>query len=966
MKKLIIGSSTAQNRYWSILSKEVRAIWLVKNRSQRRLIELQKSGMDVIDLAGWCEKVISASGLANFKIMEHWQQLAMLRMALADSRSQTVTGLHQFVEFPGSQKRLLAKIQQMESAQFSPEYLETNTESERYAVIRHVYQEYQMDANLWDEHLVLTKFIEFLGEPQLVESIKNWAATIKADDIYKTLVIPRAEKYTGIEQTIVLYLCDFLEFLQVGIETQKYATNERKLKSTEAWVAAAREFETVILEDSEEIHKARHFHFGNMAAEKSALSSFLIKMREENQDGKFVVYIPGEKQEAEQFSSAMRQSGITCSGPRVALIEKPEVRTFLDIGIGIRDNWPAIQVVDLIRNSSFQFETIDRELTRRVVDRIAGDIYRLGEVCGISEIRKSLNSNWDAAKRFRVDAPSEKQQLQSMNLLAEIEKLGSHPDGKMLWSDWVGWLQAFVTRLLGIEFKDRLDELWDVLLAYSEMESALGPKEWLFIDFLGEVQLLLELAEIPSHEDDGAEVILYQEKLPDFSVVGEWVCCGMTEKHFPSRARLREGLRKRYEMSVMWENELNEFSGLCGLAFSNLIFTSSKINFKGDELNPSGLLQTIEKGVWNSGEWQKKQNIIDSLSPEASRFFTRGISLFNNRKNRDSRYLGMLSSNSSINRLNEYFNSHYGFSSTSLESASLCPFQFFAAHVLKIDTTEVNDDLGTNYLMEGNVIHAILEDIHRCIPVLDSNCLTQIRQLLGEKLDEYFQSSENVKESNPALARWRIQRRRIELKLSGYIDQLAKQINVDQQSNGHSARVVGVELNTRAGNIRIDPLVLLDEKTGLESRVHGRIDRVDLLSEADQSRVRIIDYKSGNRISASEIQDRLHLQLPLYAMMLDGFKLKDAANGKEIELSVGDIGFWYLKKSIGGYKSILKNDFNLEKMAEEYKEIILDLVRKIRDGEFKINPKIPKCEEKCSMNEICRIREIRVNPEMRL
>jgi len=53
-------------------------------------------------------------------------------------------------------------------------------------------------------------------------------------------------------------------------------------------------------------------------------------------------------------------------------------------------------------------------------------------------------------------------------------------------------------------------------------------------------------------------------------------------------------------------------------------------------------------------------------------------------------------------------------------------------------------------------------------------------------------------------------------------------------------------------------------------------------------------------------------------------------------------------------------------MAEEYKEIILDLVRKIRDGEFKINPKISKCEEKCSMNEICRIREIRVNPEMRL
>ncbi|MFM7316615.1 MAG: PD-(D/E)XK nuclease family protein, partial [bacterium] len=395
---------------------------------------------------------------------------------------------------------------------------------------------------------------------------------------------------------------------------------------------------------------------------------------------------------------------------------------------------------------------------------------------------------------------------------------------------------------------------WHVLNAYSEMELAIGQKEWLFKEVLGEIQLLLEQAEATNVDGNAAEVILYQDKLPDFSVVGDWVCCGMNEKYYPSRTRLREGLRSQSDLSLLWENEQNEFAGLCGLAFSRVVFTSSKINFKGDELNPSGLLDTIEKDIWKADEWQIKQAPGKLLSKEASRFFTRGVTVFNNRKNRDSRYLGLVCSDSAKNRLVEYFNSNYGFSSTSLESAALCPFQFFAEQVLKIEKNEVNDDIGTNYLVEGNVIHAILEDIHKCLPLIDTLALNEISKLLGEKLDEYFQPSERVKESNFALARWRIQRRRIEQKLSGYAEQLAKQLVADQKKNDQPVRVIGVELNTRAGNIRIDPLVFLDEKTGLETRIHGRIDRVDQLSDGEQAKIRIIDYKSGNRINAAEIE----------------------------------------------------------------------------------------------------------------
>ncbi|MFM7316974.1 MAG: hypothetical protein ACKO5E_08485, partial [bacterium] len=496
MKKLIIGNSLVMNRYWSRLENQAQAIWLVKNRSKRRLIELQKPGMDVIDLPGLCQTVITASGLAQFKLMDDWQQLAMLRSALADSRCTRITTLQQAMEFSGGQKRLLGRIQRMISARFSPEDQEASPDSDGFAVIRQVYEQFQMDANLWDEHLVLSKFIEFLEEPELVESIKNWAFSFKTGTGgNKTLVIPRAEKFTGIEQTIILFLCDFVDSLQVGIEKQKYSTNENTLKSSEIWFAATRDFENEVLQDWENSFDAKHNHFNNMATEKHAVSSILLKMGEEKPGRRVVVYVPGEQEEAEQYTSALRQAGIKCTGAIPRLIEKPEVRAVLDMVIGLSDDWPTIQIVDLLRNSSFQFESIDSELSRREVDRLAGEIYRLGEVNGISEILKSLQIKWDESKRFRVAVPSEKQQLKSMNLLSEIKKCSNDLDQTRLWPDWVGWLQGFVSKLLGIEFKNRLNEFWHVLNAYSEMELAIGQKEWLFKEVLGEIQLLLEQAE---------------------------------------------------------------------------------------------------------------------------------------------------------------------------------------------------------------------------------------------------------------------------------------------------------------------------------------------------------------------------------------------------------------------------------------------------------------------------------------
>lgn len=970
MKKLVSGLPASLNRYWSELEDSGHALWLVKDSKSRRLIELQKPGMAVIDLPGWCRLMLAQSGLLQIRLIEDWQQLALLRLALSDSRCQGITFFRQALEFPGSQKRLLVQIHQLIQRQLFPELALESGVSDELAQLRQIYEQLQQQSHLCDEHTILARFIELQHEPALLSTIHDWVSNLNNGSVNQPVIaIPRADQFSGLALAITLPLCDVVRQLQVGLAMQQFGPNEIFLKAFETWMMAGGNFENIALDQPDLLSEVKHFQFGNQASEISSVLTIIRKIRDENPATRVVVYTPGGRQEADYVSSALRRAGISHAGPGTALVEKPEVRTALDIANAVRDDWPATDLVDLLRNPAFEFEQFPGGFTRRDINRLAGDIQRLGEVNGIYQIRESLYYQWDEAEKFRLAPPPSDFQRHAMDMLAGIQIIATASKDEKTWSEWAAWLREMLLRLLGIAFSERLGDFWQILDEYGEMEKNLSGKLWSLSAFLKEIQLAVEQRVISPAPDNASEVVLYHGELPEFSVAGEWVCCGMVEGYYPNRKRLREGLRKGKSKEEMQDFELNCFAELGGHAFQRLVFTSSRINNAGDEVYPSGLLDSLPVSEFNRIQWGNDQAAA-CLTEEASRFFRRGVTLFKTRLTGDSRYLGLISGDSATGRLSEYFNQDYGFSPTSLESASLCPFQFFASQVLKISENEISDDLETDYLLEGNIIHAVLEDIHKCLPELSNRNLDEIGSHMPQIIDQYFEASDRVKQSVATLARWKIQRRRLEHRLLGYVEQLEKQIEKDSRQYSSTGRVFGVELNTRDSGCIVKPLVLEDSQTGTVLKIHGRIDRIDQFTEAGNTFVRIIDYKSGGKIHRSEVVKRIHLQLPIYAMMLDGLNIKQKLSEKQIEFQVNDAGFWYLKRSAGGYQSISpmlfeKNEkFDVKQFWPEFKELIVLLIQKIRNGEYMIRPKVPKCEEKCPMMEVCRIQEIRNYPEM--
>jgi hypothetical protein len=56
----------------------------------------------------------------------------------------------------------------------------------------------------------------------------------------------------------------------------------------------------------------------------------------------------------------------------------------------------------------------------------------------------------------------------------------------------------------------------------------------------------------------------------------------------------------------------------------------------------------------------------------------------------------------------------------------------------------------------------------------------------------------------------------------------------------------------------------------------------------------------------------------------------------------------------------------MEQIGSEFEGLVIDLVLAIRAGEFIIRPRMGKCEERCPLQDVCRIGEIREHPGMKL
>ena len=259
-------------------------------------------------------------------------------------------------------------------------------------------------------------------------------------------------------------------------------------------------------------------------------------------------------------------------------------------------------------------------------------------------------------------------------------------------------------------------------------------------------------------------------------------------------------------------------------------------------------------------------------------------------------------------------------SSTRFETWANCPFRYFLTYEIGVEPTETPEAAETlSALDRGIIIHDILDRFVKDTFIQPATSTAtdaeRLRQIANGQFDEF---ERNGLIGRPVL--WRLERERIKRGLLDFLHVHRSRINERGQ------QPVATELGF--GNDTEIPAVILKLPDGRTVRFRGWIDRVDVSS--DGSAATVIDYKSGrssrfSRIANDPVDGGKHLQLPIYAMALKGWR-------PDIESIAAE--FWFVMDS-GGSKTI---GTSLEIVTPRFEEVIDQIVSGIQEGIFPAYP----------------------------
>src|SRR4051812_16130669 len=142
--------------------------------------------------------------------------------------------------------------------------------------------------------------------------------------------------------------------------------------------------------------------------------------------------------------------------------------------------------------------------------------------------------------------------------------------------------------------------------------------------------------------------------------------------------------------------------------------------------------------------------------------------------------------------------------------------------------------------------------------------------------------------------------------------------------------------------------------------VSGKIDRID--RDPFGARGIVVDYKSGRAPTAREIDRELHLQIPLYMLVLRDLVGIEPLGGVYRTLA-GDArarGLLREEAREDGLQGFMKNDYVAEDDfwggIERAREHAVGVVERIREGDVRHDPRGGSCPTWCELWPVCRVK----------
>jgi RecB family exonuclease len=305
------------------------------------------------------------------------------------------------------------------------------------------------------------------------------------------------------------------------------------------------------------------------------------------------------------------------------------------------------------------------------------------------------------------------------------------------------------------------------------------------------------------------------------------------------------------------------------------------------------------------------------------------------------------------------------FSPTALERYVECPFRFYLEQVLRLEPLEdpreevEHTRRGAAFHRALARLHAKLRDqqVHEPTPEVDEQLFAE----LDAAVEEYARRS-----SSPAAQMlWRLEGQRLRRSAGRYRAHWQKfQHPWRERSLSPRPHHLEVDFGLPAdgGAEPVAPLVIIAD--GVEVRIGGRIDRVDVVELPDGGLgFWVIDYKTGKGLyySASDLQSLRRLQLALYALAVERVLLADG--------SARPLGLAYWMVTEAGPKLVLPAGRQATawlaavdhwpRFRDRLEAWVAKLVGHVRAGEFPLKPRSEQCTETCPFGQVCRIAQSR-------
>lgn len=992
MKNLWVGTTAGLNRKWAELRASQPGVWVVRYDRSRQAGPKPENRIES-NLQFYCLQLMRDAFGEIGELLEGTKIDAVIRAALRDNRCSELPEFHNLLARPGMVKVLSEKLKRTVAPQYADEESLPWFADKSLERLRLVYQEKLAQAGGLDTPGLFLKFIEKAQTPELQQAISQWHEKLgrKFGPGY-ALVVPRAdtfiEKTETLERAAISILIDGFENIDLGVNLypddieifEKYTTPWTDLGLSPQIIAPP--------EDAPESHflpqfvaftlPADQLQFMAAGSPRTEIESVVDHVQQLLEAGfkpdSIAIHTPQRGSYLDQLRDELALAGVPISTSAAPLIEEPLVRTILDTAAAMIHDWPVEAVADLMRHADFQGDKIAGAPSTLELARLAQDCERLGNVNGLETIASLIPARHDATQRQRGHEPEPAYTIFAGSLLRNLAEIVKKPTADCTWAGHVLHFRGMIQELFGPTLLDQpaVQAFWELL--ENGIGAALPGDEsgWAWADFHREAHLRAEQASFTISEtaEPGIQLTVGRETVAE---VDHLVLAGMTEGHFPSRSTIRTKLKKlpsndMAQLKQLQSEELRVFRQLVGPANQTLWVSYYQRDLRGIETKPADFLHTQS---WRTALPVARPNPLAMPESEHMKHLLQvqkarqqGVS---------GPYTGDISQGTVRETLAARFSPDYIFSPTSLESASLCPFQFFSTYVLGLKNEDEENDLETDFIAEGTAIHAILEELHQlqAQPRLLVDDIPDFLEKLKSLIHKHHACPSDLAETALGRARWQVEHRRIEQRLAAYHEQTggdlqppgkyAKgngRINANTEFQG-DITVIGREVRAGGRRHSLQPLVLTEDQTGRRFQIGGRIDRIDgQPDETGRTRVRLLDYKTGGQISEKQVRRKLHLQLPIYALMVHE---KDLAGQR---MDVVDIGFWYLKRSKGGYRSIRywlaeTEPLDIRSLADDYRPHLQWLVGNIRNGYFPVKPQEFGCEKQCPFGDLCRIREQR-------